>query len=86
MVYKTQIVAPLTQADVTSSIESFRYRDGPYLEVEHCGLARKQGWPESKIAQLALLWQGAGAEARQDLAGMNLRKRTAIRGGDQSKF
>ena len=74
MVYKTKLTnASLTQADVISSIEAFRYRDGPYLEVGHCALARKQGWPESKIAQLAQLWQGAGEAARDELATIKAR-------------
>ena len=67
MVHEIQEVSRLTEAEVISSIEDFLYRDGRYLEVEHCHLAREHGLNEERIAQL---WQKAAEQARHDLANM----------------
>jgi hypothetical protein len=64
-------VAHITEAElielVISSIEAFQYRDGPYLEREHCALARKHGYNEQPIAGF---WRKAAEQARQDVAAM----------------
>ena len=64
-----QTVLQLTEAELTelviSSIEAFQYSDGPYLEREHCSLARKHSYNEGRIAQF---WRDAAEQAHQDLA------------------
>ena len=69
-----QTVLQLTEAELTelviSSIEAFQYSDGPYLEREHCALARKHSYNEGRIAQF---WRDAAEQAHQDLATMQSR-------------
>ena len=66
-----QTVLQLTEVELTelviSAVEAFQYGNGPYLEIEQCGLARKLGYNEGKIARL---WRNAAEQAQNDLATM----------------
>ena len=62
-----QLTEPELAEIVILAVEAFQYRDGPYLETEHCALARKLGYNEGRIARL---WRNAAEQAQQNLTTM----------------
>jgi hypothetical protein len=58
-----QLTEPELAEIVILAVEAFQYRDGPYLETEHCALARKLGYNEGRIARL---WRNAAEQAHNN--------------------